>query len=133
MIFDSPRPALDAEARLQGGEKDYEELLLSELALAFMAEDSKSVRELGISKTVIENLRSGDQTDMKLSNFVKLIHVYGFHIVLEKEGHPITSQCPASNPIQCAGSRLTTSRRHVFARPGQPWFFWNQSLIRRRR
>jgi hypothetical protein len=75
-------------------EKDYGELLLSELVLALMAEDSKSVRELanelGISKTVIQNLRSGDQADMKLSNFVKLTHAYGYDIVLEKEGHRIT-------------------------------------------
>jgi DNA-binding Xre family transcriptional regulator len=75
-------------------EKDFEELLLSELVLAIMAEDTKSVRELadelGISKTVIQNIRSGDQADMKLSNFVKLTHAYGYHLVLEKEGHRIT-------------------------------------------
>jgi hypothetical protein len=45
-------------------------LMLSELVLAIMAEHSKSVRELadelGLSKTVIPNLRSGGQRDMKL-------------------------------------------------------------------
>lgn len=75
-------------------EKDYEELVLSEVVLALMAEDNKSVRELadelGISKTVIQNLHSGDQADMKLSNFVKLSHAYGYQIVLEKEGQRIT-------------------------------------------
>lgn len=75
-------------------ENEYQELLLSELILAIMAEDTKSVRdladELGISKTVIQNLRTGDQTDMKLSNFVKLTHAYGYHLVLEKKGHRIT-------------------------------------------
>jgi len=59
-----------------------------------MAEDTKSVRELardlGISKTVIQNLRSGVQTDMKLSNFVKLTHAYGYDVVLEKAGDRIT-------------------------------------------
>ena len=68
--------------------------MLTELVLAIMAEDNKSVRELaeelGVSKTVIQNLRSGDQTDMKLSNFVKLTHAYGYHLVLEKEGQRIT-------------------------------------------
>jgi len=55
---------------------------------AIMAEDNKSIRslaaELGISKTVIQNIRSGEQTDMKLSNFLKMTHAYGFQLVLEK-------------------------------------------------
>jgi DNA-binding Xre family transcriptional regulator len=73
---------------------EYKELMLSELVLALMAEDSKSVRaladQLGVSKTVIQNLRDGTQRDMKLSNFVKLTHAYGYHLVLEKEGQRIT-------------------------------------------
>jgi DNA-binding Xre family transcriptional regulator len=77
-----------------GVQKEYKELLLSELVLAIMAEDSKSVRELarelGVSKTVIQNLRSGEQTDMKLSNFVKLTDAYGYDVVLEKAGERIT-------------------------------------------
>jgi DNA-binding Xre family transcriptional regulator len=76
-----------------GVSKEYRELMLSELVLAIMADDSKSVRqlanELGLSKTVIQNLRSGAQTDMKLSNFVRLTHAYGYHLVLEKEGQRI--------------------------------------------
>jgi len=44
-------------------DEGYKELLLSELVLASMAKDTKSVRqlagELGLSKTVIQNLRSG--------------------------------------------------------------------------
>jgi len=74
--------------------KERKELLLSELVLALMADDSKSVRELadelGVSKTVIQNLRSGQQSDMKLSNFMKLTHAYGYQLVLEKEGQRIT-------------------------------------------
>jgi DNA-binding Xre family transcriptional regulator len=74
--------------------REYKALMLSELVLAIMAEDSKSVRELadelGLSKTVIQNLRSGEQRDMKLSNFVKLTHAYGYHLVLEKDGQRIT-------------------------------------------
>ncbi len=73
--------------------RERQELLLSELVLALMAEDSKSVRELadelGVSKTIIQNLRSGLQTDMKLSNFMKLTHAYGYQLVLEKEGRRI--------------------------------------------
>jgi DNA-binding Xre family transcriptional regulator len=69
-------------------------LAMSELVFAIMAEDTKSVRELagelGISKMVIQNLRSGRQADMKLSNFAKLSHAYGHHLVLEKEGKRFT-------------------------------------------
>jgi len=71
----------------------YKELLLSELILAIMAEDDKSVRhlarELKVSKTAIQNLRSGVQTDMKLSNFIKLTGAYGYRLVLEKAGRRI--------------------------------------------
>lgn len=74
-------------------QKEYKELLLTELVLAMMADDSKSVRglakELGVSKTAIQNLRSGTQTDMKLSNFVKLSRAYGYDVVLEKPGERI--------------------------------------------
>ena len=71
-------------------EKERSDLLLSELVLALMEQDNKSVRtlaaELGVSKTVVQNLRSGTQSDMKLSNFVKLTHAYGYQLVLEKPG-----------------------------------------------
>ena len=69
-------------------DEGYGEFLLSELVLAMMAEDKKSVRklasELGMSKTVVQNIRSGMQSDMKLSNFLKLTRAYGYHVVLEK-------------------------------------------------
>ena len=65
-------------------DEGYQELLLSELVLAVMAEDKKSVRELGLSKAVIQNLRSGMQADMKLSNFLKFTQAYGYRLVLEK-------------------------------------------------
>ena len=77
-----------------GVAKEYKQLMLSELLLAIMAEDTKSVRELAdqltVSKIVIQDLRSGEQSDMKLSNFVKLTHAYGYDLVLEKEGQRIT-------------------------------------------
>ena len=79
---------LEKPAFKKSFEKEYKELLLSELVHAIMAEDNKSVRslaaELGISKTVIQNIRSGEQTDMMLSNFLKMTHAYGFQLVLEK-------------------------------------------------
>ena len=79
---------LEKPAFKKSFEKEYKEFLLSELVHAIMAEDNKSVRALadvlGVSKTVIQNIRSGEQTDMKLSNFLKMTHAYGFQLVLEK-------------------------------------------------
>jgi len=69
-------------------DEGYQHFLLCEMVRALMDSDDKSVRELaselGVSKTVIQNLRSGTQTDVKLSNFLKLIAAYGYHLVLEK-------------------------------------------------
>jgi transcriptional regulator with XRE-family HTH domain len=69
-------------------EEGYSKFLLSELICALMEQDDKSVRqlaaELGVSKTVIRNLRSGSQSDVKISNFLKLITAYGYHLILEK-------------------------------------------------
>lgn len=69
--------------------KEYEELLLSELVLSMMEEDEKSVRglaeEIGVSKTIIQNIRSGKQSDIKLSNFVNMTQACGYTLVLEKD------------------------------------------------
>lgn len=70
-------------------EKSYKELLLSELLLAIMENDDKSVRalakEVGISPTVIQKIRSGKQHDIKVSNFVSIVHACGYKVILEKE------------------------------------------------
>ncbi len=69
-------------------QEGYQDFLLSELLIAMMEGDEKSVRvlakETNLSPTVIQNLRSGSQTDIKLSNFINISHACGFHIVLEK-------------------------------------------------
>jgi hypothetical protein len=69
-------------------DKSYNELLLSELLIALMENDEKSVRELakevGISPTIIQNIRSGKQDDLKISNFVGIAHACGYKVVLER-------------------------------------------------
>ena len=74
-------------------EKEYKEFILSELLLAMMEEDAPSVRKLakeaGLSATVIQNLRSGRQKDIKLNSFRSIARACGYHIVLEKEGERI--------------------------------------------
>ena len=69
-------------------ESEYEAFLLSEIIGKLMDEDKKTVRALAkeshLSPTVIQNLRSGKQDDVKLSNFINISHACGFSLVLEK-------------------------------------------------
>lgn len=69
-------------------DKTYGHFLLSELIMSLMEKDHKSVRQLasevGLSPTLIQKLRSGTQTDVKLSNFINISEACGYHLVLEK-------------------------------------------------
>src|SRR5262245_6466114 len=70
-------------------DKDYKDFVLSELILAMMEKDGKSVRQLakevGLSPTVIQKLKSGKQEDMKVKNFVTIAHACGYHLLLVNE------------------------------------------------
>lgn len=69
-------------------DKSYKEFLLSELLIAMMEEDEISVRalakEVGLSPTIIQKIRSGKQEDLKISNFVSIAHACGYKVILEK-------------------------------------------------
>lgn len=77
----------------EGYQQEYRELALSELLLALMDNDEKSVRELakeaGLSANAIQNIRSGHSKDMHLSNFIGIVKACGYGLVLEKNGHRI--------------------------------------------
>jgi len=70
-------------------EKEYNQLQLSETILKIMKEAHKSIRKLakeaGLSPTIIQNIRSGAQEDMKLSNFINISHACGYKVVLAKD------------------------------------------------
>ena len=69
-------------------DRAYKEFLLSEIISALMENDGKSVRklakEVGLSPTVIQKIRSGKQNDVKLSNFINISHACGYQIILQK-------------------------------------------------
>lgn len=69
-------------------EKEYKEFAFSELLLAMMEEDEVSVRELakmaGISPSVVQKLRTGEQKDLKMSNFMNIAKQFGYTVILEK-------------------------------------------------
>jgi len=74
-------------------QKEYKEFALSELLLALMAGDNKSVRRLakeaGLSANTIQNIRSGKQKDTRLQNFKNIVESYGYQLILEKDGERI--------------------------------------------
>lgn len=69
-------------------EREYAELLLSELILAMMEEDKVSVRklakEVGIALSVLQSVRSGKHSNMTLKNFIKLITALGGEVTIRR-------------------------------------------------
>jgi DNA-binding Xre family transcriptional regulator len=69
-------------------DKEFKEFALSELMLAMMEDDHKSVRKLaelaGVSATAIQDLRSGKAKDVKFKNFLSIIEACGYGIELVK-------------------------------------------------
>ena len=69
-------------------EREYAELLLSELILAMMAEDKISVRnlakEVGIAPSVLQSVSSGNHANLTLKNFVKLISALGGEVTIRR-------------------------------------------------
>lgn len=62
-------------------EREYKELILSELLHAIMEKDEISVRKLaklaGLSPTVIQAMRSGSKKDFTLKSFFKVLQGLG--------------------------------------------------------
>jgi DNA-binding Xre family transcriptional regulator len=71
-------------------EKEYGELILSELILAMMAEDNVSVRKLakqiGVAPSVVQSVRSGKHKNMTLKTFIKMIAALGGEIAVKRGG-----------------------------------------------
>lgn len=69
-------------------EKEYHQLLLSELLISLMEEDHVSVRKLakaaGLSPSIIQDIRSGKKENITLKSFSNIAAALGYEIVLEK-------------------------------------------------
>lgn len=74
-------------------DKEYKDLLLSELLISIMKKDEISVRKLAelsdISPTVVQAMRSGIKKDFSMQSFFKILNGLGCKIVVEKNGHQI--------------------------------------------
>jgi DNA-binding Xre family transcriptional regulator len=82
-------------------DKIYKEFLLSELLVAIMDEDDISVRglakEIGLSPTIIQKIRTGKQEDLNISNFVNIVNFCGYKLYLEKDDERIVIEDKKSN------------------------------------
>lgn len=77
-------------------DKEYKELLLSELLMAAMEHDHVSVRKLasaaGVSPTIIQGLKSGSKTNITIDTLSKILDAVGYQIIF--------------SPKNCAEKRL---------------------------
>ncbi|PJD94526.1 MAG: hypothetical protein CK425_11125 [Parachlamydia sp.] len=66
-------------------DKEYKDLLLSELLIAAMEHDHMSVRKLaaaaGVSPTVIQSLKSGSKTNITIDTLSKVLDAVGYQII----------------------------------------------------
>ena len=69
-------------------ESKYRSFLLSEIIHDLMEQEGKSVRELasevGISPTVIQDIRSGGRTNVTLRNFSGIVSALGGQVAVRK-------------------------------------------------
>ncbi len=89
------RIMMDPEFREQF-EIEYQEFALSEIILQLMEEEKLSVRELAkaaeVSPTVIQDIRSGNRTNITLANLSKILKALGSRISIQigEEYVPLT-------------------------------------------
>lgn len=73
-------------------EKEYKELLLSELLVAAMEHDHISVRKLaaaaGVSPTIIQGLRSGSRTNITIDTLSRILDAVGYQIIFTPKHEP---------------------------------------------
>jgi DNA-binding Xre family transcriptional regulator len=67
-------------------DREYRELLISELLLAAIKEDHLSVRKLAaeaeVSPTIIQSLKSGKKTNITIETLSRILDVVGYQIIL---------------------------------------------------
>ncbi len=69
--------------------------------MSIMEGDDVSVRNLAkearLSPSVIQNLRSGKQYDIKVSNLIRIAHAFGFEVILERGDERLILQETTNN------------------------------------
>jgi hypothetical protein len=74
--------------RRRAFDKKYQSFLLSEIIHGLMEDEHKSVRQLarevGLSPTVIQDIRSGGRTNVTLRSFLGIVSALGGHVAVRK-------------------------------------------------
>jgi DNA-binding Xre family transcriptional regulator len=72
-------------------DKEYKDLLVSELLFAAMEQDHISVRKLaaaaGVSPTITQGLRSGIKTNITIDTLSKILDAIGYQIIFVPKHH----------------------------------------------
>jgi hypothetical protein len=81
-------PIMEDPKRRRRFERKYRSFLLSEVIHGLMEQEGKSVRALarqvGISPTVIQDIRSGERTNVTLRSFLGIVSALGGEVAVRK-------------------------------------------------
>lgn len=103
--------SMTKEERLEY-EKEYRELLLSELMHAIMADEEVSVRALakaaGVSATVIQGMRSGARKNVTARSFLQTLQALGYRLEAVKNERRVVI-----NPVVVAKNQSSSARLHT--------------------
>lgn len=76
--------AIKDKKRKANIDREYKELLISEMLIAAMEQDETSVRELakaaGVSPTIIQELKTGKRKNITMETFSKVLHAIGYEV-----------------------------------------------------
>lgn len=79
-------------------DREYRDLLLSELLIAIMQRDHVSIRKLaeaaGVSPTIVQGLKTGTRTNVTLDTLSKILDAVGYKIAFIPKDD--------SNKLKCA-------------------------------
>ena len=76
--------AIKDKKRKANIDREYQELLISEMLIAAMEQDETSVRELakaaGVSPTIIQELKTGKRKNITMETFSKVLSAIGYEV-----------------------------------------------------
>jgi hypothetical protein len=82
-------------------DEEYQELLLSELLIAITNQNEMSVRTLaklaGVSPTIIQSMRSGENKDYSLKSFFRVLKGMGYNTLILKKDFSKKINLPIPN------------------------------------
>ena len=79
--------AIKDKKRKANIDREYKELLISEMLIAAMEQDEASVRKLakaaGVSPTIIQELKTGKRKNITMETFSKVLNAIGYEVSIK--------------------------------------------------